>query len=376
MRIVIIGEFSSFAKNLSEGFRALGHECFVFSWGDGFKDIVQENGSSYNVHLRTPVGNSKFEHIANGLYSLKSAIKLNKDVKSMTSKKKWDTALIINQSFIKQKGKFWNAQLTIDMIKKLLVNPENIYLSACGRDIPYCDYWGSIDNKNSSLVKILSSGFLNERMISHHRKCMKYIKKVIPVMYDYAEAWRKSKYGEGCTICETIPLPVSCNKFEVHNIISDKLFVFHGITRPKHKGSYIIKEAMNKIESKYSERVVCEAEGGMRLDDYLKLIDKANILIDQTYSYGYGMNALYGLAQGKVVLSGNEVENQKEYGTRCPIINIKPDINQIYEQLERLVSNPNMIEALSLKSREYVENVHDSKVIAQKYIDTFKKYNQ
>jgi len=39
MKILIIGEYSGFASNLKMGFKSLGHETILFSWGDGFKKI-------------------------------------------------------------------------------------------------------------------------------------------------------------------------------------------------------------------------------------------------------------------------------------------------------------------------------------------------
>ena len=45
MRILIIGEYSAFARNLSSGLKNLDHTVLVFSWGDGFKEIKQDEGS-------------------------------------------------------------------------------------------------------------------------------------------------------------------------------------------------------------------------------------------------------------------------------------------------------------------------------------------
>ena len=76
MKIIIIGEYSSFSKNLSEGFRTLGHECFVFSWGDGFKKIEQDGEYSYTIDVAFNNGGNieLFKYI---LYSFYSYYKLN-----------------------------------------------------------------------------------------------------------------------------------------------------------------------------------------------------------------------------------------------------------------------------------------------------------
>ena len=41
MRLLIVGEFSSFAKELKKGFITLNIGCTIISWGDGMKRIKQ-----------------------------------------------------------------------------------------------------------------------------------------------------------------------------------------------------------------------------------------------------------------------------------------------------------------------------------------------
>ena len=61
---------------------------------------------------------------------------------------------------------------------------------------------------------------------------------------------------------------------------------------------------------KYSDKIDIRVVERAPLLEYLKIMQEANIIIDQCYSYGYGMNAIEALAMGKVVLSGNEEENR------------------------------------------------------------------
>lgn len=372
MKIIIIGEFSSFAKNLSEGFRLLGHDCFVFSWGDGFKSINQDLNNSYQVHLRRGSGSGILNHIYNALVSLKSQLKLRLFVHKMSKREKWDVALVINPGFIKQKGRFWSATFTKQMIGSLLEDSSHIFLSACGGDVPFYDYWKDHTWKNKRMVEAGINQYYSENQKKHFVYCMSFINKTIPVMYMYAEAWRHSQYSKGCKILPTIPLPVTTTKYNVYNHIKNKIVVFHGIIRPEEKGTSLIVEAMKRLQNKYPDKVECVAKGGMSLSEYLPLLNRTNILIDQAYSDSVGMNGLYALAMGKVVLSGNTLENQKEFVEYdCPIINIEPDIQDIYNKLEDLVLKKEKIADLSIKSREYVERVHDSKVVAKKYVNLF-----
>ncbi len=374
MRVLIIGEFSSFSKNLSAGFRALGHECFVFSWGDGYKNIKQD-GESYTVidpssNLGGVVG--KF------LYYCKtypSYLKLRKFVRQMSKGPLWDVALVISPGFIRRKYFFFHNRFTRRMIKSLVKNPANIFLSSCGGDLPYYDYWCSKDWKNKKLVINKRKHYLSKSGIAHFRFYSSFINKVIPVAYEYAEAWRKSKFTKSYTICPTIPLPVDTKKQQFKNDVGDKLLVFHGIVRPIDKGTEYIVPAMERLQKKYPNNVECVAKGGMPLDDYLVVLSRANILIDQTYASSTGMNALYALSMGKVLLGGNEPENSIEYHyPNIPVINIGPDSDMIFAELEKLVQKPDTIGKLSKDGRKYVELVHDIKIVAKQYIDTFIKY--
>lgn len=374
MKILIIGEYSGFSKNLSLGFEELGHECFVFSWGDGFKKI-QQSVRSYTIKKCTFNSKSGFVvHIISVLISLVEQIKLKLFVRSMSEKGKWDVALVINLDFIRLKHCFWKAGFTEAMINSLLIDKSQIYLSSCGYDIPYFDYWKDRSWKNKKIIDLNISKRYTAKEINHHCSCLRYINKVIPVMYGYAEPWRKSKFAKGCVVFETIPLPVSTINYESHNIVKDKIVIFHGIIRPEDKGTPIIVEAMDLIQCKYGNKVECIAKGGMPLNEYLPLLYRTNILIDQVYADSVGMNGLFALAMGKVVLGGNEIENQKEFKEfDCPIINIEPNVDMIFNILEDLIMHPQNIELLATKSRKYVERVHNSKLIAQRYIETFSK---
>jgi glycosyltransferase involved in cell wall biosynthesis len=376
MRIVIIGEFSSFSKNLSAGFRALGHECFVFSWGDGFKKIEQNKDNSYIVNSQFN-GAEKIEFLKYMIHSTLEFYKLKRKVYEMSKQEKWDSILIINPSFIKRKGKFWQARFTKGMIRALLKSSENVYLSACGGDPPYYEFWDKRAWKNKKLIDLNKTKTLSQSSITHFKYISTFINKVIPVMYDYAEAWRNSVYAQSYTVIPTIPLPVETEKYEPYNEINGKIVVFHGIIRPKAKGTDYIVSAMERLTEKYPDKVECIAKGGLPLSEYLEVLRRTNILIDQTYAASSGMNALYSLAMGKVLLGGNEPENSIEYNyPNIPIVNIGPDSNQIFSELEKLILHPENIIRLSEEGRKYVEKVHDSKVVAQKYIDVFQKFNK
>lgn len=373
MRVLIVGDFSSFSKNLSPGFRALGHECFVFSWGDGFKKITQ-GSNSYTVS--PPIIYVRlFKKIFKKLSVFYATLKLRRFVYEMSKKEKWDVILIINPIFINKT--LYDYKFSKRMFLSLVSNPDNIFLEACGGDVPYYDYWITQDWKNKQQVLLHSKKRLNKSERKHFEYYSSFINKVIPMSYTYAEAWRKSVYAQSKSflVCPTIPAPIDTSQNQPYNEIGEKIVIFHGIVRPKDKGTEYIVKAMEKLQQTYPSLVECHAKGGLPLNEYLELLKRTNILIDQTYACSTGMNALYALAMGKVVLGGNEPENSIEFNyPNIPVINIGPDSEQIFKELEYLIHNPSVIMKLSREGRKYVESLHDSKIVAQKFIETFKKF--
>ena len=108
------------------------------------------------------------------------------------------------------------------------------------------------------------------------------------------------------------------------------------------------------------------------LNEYLEVISKTNVVIDQCRSYTYGMNAIYSMAKGKIVMSGSEPEALEELEvTSCPVINITPNVQQMISQFERILESKQQIEELSQDSRRFIEEKHDYIMIANRYMESW-----
>ena len=118
------------------------------------------------------------------------------------------------------------------------------------------------------------------------------------------------------------------------------------------------------------DRVECVCEGGIPYDEYVKLFDRVDILVDQTYGNGWGMNALIGAMKGKCVLAPCGLENSANMGIPdIPFVQIGPDSELIYQTLRDLVLNPDKIDSIKVSSRNFVEKYCNSDIIARRYID-------
>ena len=110
----------------------------------------------------------------------------------------------------------------------------------------------------------------------------------------------------------------------------------------------------------------------MPLNEYLLQMEEANIIIDQCYTDSYGMNAIEALSMGKIVLSGNEPNNVIEFGVDyCPVINIKPSVDCIVNELTKLINEPAKLKDLSYQSMLYASQVHNCEKVATKYLNLF-----
>lgn len=369
MRILIIGEYSGFAKNLKRGFKCLGHDTIVFSWGDGSKKISSDFPEDFNIKVANiTIGSFQIK----GTWIIRNIIEsftFNKKVRSISRNELFDVVFLLNHDFIRFKRQFWKPYFTIDTIKKIVKNSNGIYLSLCGNDFVFNSYLSNIRKANPS--DVLQRQRPTKREIEVFETFKSEILQVIPVMYEYAEPYRNSKLAKDFTVMPTIPLPLWIDGIDFCNTINGKIVIFHGLNRDS-KGTSIIAEALSEIKKIYSDRVEVVIDGHLPLNDYLNILKNANIVIDQCYGFSYGMNAIYSMAMGKVVLSGNEPECKAEFNRPdLPIVNIEPNTNQIVQELSRLIENPKLIEEISIKSRKFVEEFHESKIVAKQYLDIF-----
>ena len=152
--------------------------------------------------------------------------------------------------------------------------------------------------------------------------------------------------------------------------------IWYGETRFGFKGGGFIKPALDRLASgPLKERVEVVQTGRMAFDDYLAFLDSVHIVIDQASTYGAGMNAYYGLARGRVILSGAEPEALAFHGiapSENPMINIRPDADMIHDTLASLLENPAMLEEIGRRSSAFAERYHSADVIAGHYLSLYR----
>ena len=151
--------------------------------------------------------------------------------------------------------------------------------------------------------------------------------------------------------------------------------IFHGINTDNYfkKGSDIFEEALQIIQSKYSDIIEIRTVRSIPYNEYISSYHQSHIILDQVYNYDQGYNALEAMAKGKVVFTGAEKEWRIHYGNdeNTVAITTKPDTQYIVDKLEWLITNPHKIEEISNNARRFIENYHNYLKVAQLYLDAW-----
>lgn len=365
MNVLIIGEFSAFAKHLKAGFKQLGHNVTITQDGDGWKNIEGDKDDicykEYALRFRgRNIPHTGFISVIKANYFIK------KELRRRYRDHNIDLIIVINYIFTSSTYK--QAGVKLSFIKDRINKGTKLILAVCGGD-PAMRYtypeiyreWGQEpfpihDDRYTFLVA--------------------HAHKIIPTTYLYYEAIHNYNSYESFDvgkISRAIPLPMTIEeKCQISSCLERKIVIFHGIIRPLMKGTFFIQPAMERIQKEFPDRVVCICKGNMPYDEYVKVFEDVDILIDQASGgNGWGVNAAIGAMKGKCVLTTCGPENGENMGIPdIPFVQIKRDENHIYETLKHLVLNPEEIDKIKLKSRNFMEQYCNCRKVAQRYLES------
>lgn len=354
MKILLIGEYSALHLELRNSLRSLGHNVFLISNGDGWKNIERD---------------LDFPWFAKGIRGFTKKIYFYlKFYNKLTGN---DVVQLIDSYQISNSYHSLNLDFIIRRNKKIFlgafgsIDPTFIRYMTELKYHPYLNYDGKI--------KLREYPNFSKKDFDTYRCLMNKINGVIPDYYETYFTYKVSDYKKKLAT-KFISMPINCENIDYKlNIIEKKIKIFHGIQKRREyfKGSDIICSALKEIKENYPERVEIIIVSNIPLKEYLKLLENSNIVIDQCYGYSQGYNALYSMALGKVTLTGNEKEIHKYYNSISPAINIIPKKEQIVKELKNLINNDELITSIGAKSRKFVEIEHNPKKIAKKYLKTW-----
>lgn len=359
MKILMIGEFSGYFNCLKSGFEKLGHTCFLASAGDGMKNFPSDFRWDSHLHLGRLQPYYNYANVLLHLPKLKS----------------YDVVLFISPKLF---GRFSKTNKTI--YDYLVKHNKLSYLIGSGlynhsfkfwyekKDSKYYGYTSAYIN--ACKTEKAKTYFFSEEGLKWENYIVSKLTGIIPIWYEYAEPYRNYP-----NLKKTIRTPIEIEKFQYKpNILKDgKVVFFHGLSRPSKGGKYIL-EAFDRLKDKHKHDAEFISAGGLPFDEYMKIIDRTNVIVDDANSYSFCMNAFFSMLKGKIVMGGAEPEGNKELEYEdVPVVNIKADVNQICDAIEEVIARKNEIEEWGLKSRKFVEKYHNNVDIAKQFLKQFEE---
>ncbi len=359
MRILLIGEYSNVHATLAEGLKTLGHEVIVLSNGDFWKDYPRDINL---VRSYTKWGGVKY------------MLQLYRMLPRLRG---FDVVQLINPVFLELK-----ADKIFPIYRYLRKHNRKMVLGAFGMDyywvntcthekpLRYSDFnIGDEVRTNDDAIKERKDwiGTDKERL---NRMIAEDCDAIVSGLYEYQVCYelffsQKTRF---------IPFPIHPEQTELtesQRMIPDKLKLFVGISkgRSAYKGTDIMLRAARRLASKYPQWVELKVAEGVPYEQYKQMMEGSDAILDQLYSYTPSMNPLIAMSKGIICVGGGEPENYEiihEQELR-PIINVLPNEDSVYHELEQLALHRERIPELKRQSIEYVKKHHDYLKIARQY---------
>jgi glycosyltransferase involved in cell wall biosynthesis len=359
MRILLLGEYSNMHATLAQGFRNLGHEVTVASNGDFGKNYPRD------IDLARRKG------------KLGGIMLMAKVYAQLSQWKGYDVVQLINPMFLELK-----AERIFPIYRYLKRHNKKVFLGAYGMDwywvhtctnekpLRYSDFnIGDTIRTNADAIKEQHDwiGTNKERL---NKLIAETSDGIIANLYEYWVCYH-AVFPQKTTY---IPCPIVSHHSPIVSHRSP-LTIFIGISkgRSEYKGTDIMLQAAKDIKSRYPEKVELQIAEGLPYAQYQQMMNGSDVILDQLYSYTPSMNSLLAMSKGIVVVGGGEPEcydilQEKELH---PIINVQPNYESVYYELEQLVLHPERIPTLKQQSIEFVKKHHDYLKVAQQYLEFY-----
>lgn len=366
MKILLFGEYSNVHWTLAEGLRALGHNVTVVSNGDFWKDYPRDiNLTRQTSSLGGVAYMARLAHI-------------------MPKLKGYDIVQIINPMFVELKARW--IQPIYDFLRH---HNKRMVMCAFGMDY----YWVStccdtttfrysdfnIGNKlrtNADAIKERTD-WLGTRKEQLNKYIAHDCDAIVAGLYEYWRCYEPHFHSK----TRFIPFPIQCSEApKCRRKNNQRIKIFIGINRKRseYKGTDIMLRAAQDIEKEYGDRMQLIVAESVPFSKYCEMMEGADAILDQLYSYTPAMNSLQAMSRGIINIGGGEEENYEIIGEKNlhPIINVRPTYDSVHEALLNLINHPENIEVLQRQSVEYIKRHHDYMKVAKKYEEMYSQILQ
>lgn len=346
MKLLMVGELASAGFFLAKGFNALGievhHLAHSHSWR---KDPVASNLSS----------SSRFR-IVRGLHRYINPLLLD-------NISGYDAVLFLD---------YWPFQSTrmVNKIttRKIQENNGPSYFWSLGCDSKVRE-WSKLNNFticNSCLLHDQKSTVCQtEKNAKDEEIFLSGIKNIIPSCYEYYEGHKTNS-----KTTTPIQMAISC---EQHNALSsgNKIKFLHGLNRFGFKGTQIVENVFRSmgLARKEAEFLISDR---LPLTEWIHLLLNQDVVVDQLYNKSLGMNSLFILGSGKLLIAGDVSPAASIFNIpKPPMISTEPSIEGLTRAINSVLDNYQSIKNYRENAIQYVKDYHSPLVVAEKFIKVF-----
>lgn len=364
MKILLLGEYSNVHNTLAQGLRALGHEVVVASSGDGWKDYPRD------IDLqRKSTGRME---------SLQFLIRLLKHFRKFRG---YDVVQIINPVFIRLRAeriyKFYDYLRRHNRcIVMGAFGMDHYYAKACldMETFRYSDFNFGHSERLSHENEQFKRDWLHGAKGELNRYVAADCDAVVAGLYEYYASY--SKYLKDTGKLHFIPFPIIPRQHQAsqafHRRPGAPARFFIGIQKDRsaYKGTDIMLHALERVKKDRPHECLIHKAVSVPFAQYVKMLDDSEVILDQLYSYTPAMNSLESMGRGLINVGGAEPENYDilQEDSLRPIINVRPDEEDVYSKLLYLVDHRDeLIPRLRAESVEYVVKHHDYIKVARTY---------
>lgn len=348
-KILLLRDYSGMSSQLAKGLRGAGHDVTLASIADGFKG---DYGADFALDKRILGVNSVDQYINYWRLAMRGDEYDIVHFQTPFLAGRFTAVVIPQIAMLLSRGRFFSMSLAGD---------DYFYWTRSRDRLAYSPHSESqqVDFRGHKPYYLSTASRLINEWLAKRAHAL------VPACYDYAVG-----YGEYAHLTAHIPF---C--FDVDGVTpafpasTGPVQILHSISRAGFKGSRHILEALDRLSKVCGSRVCISTFERLPYKDYKQALKNADIILDQCNSYSYGMNAVEGLALGKIVLSGAEPEALAYMkATDCPVVNIKPDAEQIFEALYNLVEQRNILPDIGRRSRKFAEEFHSYGAVIPKLL--------
>lgn len=352
MRFILLGEFSGLHYALKLGLADLGHDVLLISDGDKRKSIAAD------IRL-----NSLFGFLPEG--------RINSLISSVCRLKiPFSDHLSIVSPLLLGGGRFVRELFSYALLLKAFDSVNTSSLCAAGSDSYWLRYVGKNLEYNPYDLKTdprpvfsqFPANVLNE-----------YAASKVDFIFGFTPDYFHAYHSIDSLSTKTFQLPmVGCSMTKSapqgYSIIKNKVTILFGANKYDFKGGAFITKALQQFALNFHD-VEIITPAMCSYNSWIEYVKRCDILIDQCRTYSYGVNALLGMALGKVVLTGWNWSTMDVFDhQQPPVIHISPSVKSVYNGLFQAYTLLKEGIHDPQSSGKFYDDYHSPKSIARKFI--------